>query len=430
MRVLLLGGFGFLGGAIGAALRAAGHEVINAVRAHRVGEKGASRPSLSCDLAHDVQQSDWLPRLDGIDAVVNASGILRDGPGQSLQAVQVDVPLALYRACAERGIRRIVQISALGDARIGEFIAAKHRLDAALTELDLDWVVLRPTLVYSARGSYGGTSLLRALAATPWVLFLPMGGAQRVRPVALEDVAQAVVSALTLPQAVRQIVDLVGPEVLSYRDYQRAWRDWLGIRGGWEVSVPRWAMLASAEIAERVNSGALGRSMFRMLEAQLVGNEQAPTHMRETLALSPRSLTQALAETPAQTQDRWHARLHFFAPALRVVLAVTWMASGVLGLMLPPSMYAQALAPTGWTTATQQLLAQGAGMVDLLLGVALLLRIAPKRVLQLMLVSVLAYTVILGLLAPALWLDPWGGLLKNGVLLMALWAALVTAETR
>jgi hypothetical protein len=324
----------------------------------------------------------------------------------------------------------VVQISALGEPEIGEFIAAKHRLDAALAQLDLDWVVLRPTLVYSARGSYGGTSLLRALAATPMMLFMPMGGAQRVRPVALEDVALAVVAALSRAQAVRQVIDLVGPEVLSYRDYQRAWRAWLGIRGGVEISVPRWAMLVSAEIAERVNDGALGRSMFRMLEAQLIGDEHALPRMQALLDMTPRALDKALAETPAQVQDRWHARLHFLAPALRMTLALTWIASGVLGVALPSSSYAPVLAATGWSEHTLTWLAQSAGVLDLLLGLGLLARIKPKRVLQLMLLSVLAYTALLGVLAPTLWLDPWGGLLKNGVLVIALLIALATVASR
>jgi len=50
--------------------------------------------------------------------------------------------------------------------------AYRHRVhrvqapwDAKLAQLDLDWVVLRPSIVYSPDGSYGGTSLLRAMAA-------------------------------------------------------------------------------------------------------------------------------------------------------------------------------------------------------------------------------------------------------------------------
>lgn len=66
-----------------------------------------------------------------------------------------------------------MQVSALGDPRDGEFIASKHALDADLQKLDLDWAILRPSVVYSPAGSYGGSSLLRALAALPFMLFVP-----------------------------------------------------------------------------------------------------------------------------------------------------------------------------------------------------------------------------------------------------------------
>ena len=54
----------------------------------------------------------WLPHLAGIDAVINAVGVLRDSAGRPLQAMHADAPIALFDACAAAGVRRVVQISA------------------------------------------------------------------------------------------------------------------------------------------------------------------------------------------------------------------------------------------------------------------------------------------------------------------------------
>ena len=66
------------------------------------------------DYARDTDPAVWLPRLVGIDAVVSAVGVLRDSTKRPMQAVHSDTPKALFDACAKAGVRRVVQISALG----------------------------------------------------------------------------------------------------------------------------------------------------------------------------------------------------------------------------------------------------------------------------------------------------------------------------
>ncbi|MGP1665783.1 MAG: NAD-dependent epimerase/dehydratase family protein, partial [Rhodanobacter sp.] len=217
MRILVTGAYGFIGAHIVAALTAAEHEVVCAVRGARVDSRFPGLQAIACDMARDVREDDWLPRLGGIDAVVNAAGILREQAANTFAAVHEQAPLALFRACYQLGIRRVIQLSALGDPSDGEFIASKFRGDNGLAALDLDWVILRPSLVYSARGSYGGTSLLRALSGLPGILPLPGHGKQALQPLAAEDVGLAVVAAIASSSCTREVVELVGPQVLSLR---------------------------------------------------------------------------------------------------------------------------------------------------------------------------------------------------------------------
>lgn len=156
---MLTGGQGFVGSGIAAALPGAGHDVVVAARRPSEAEI-ASGHAIACDIGRDVDPGVWLPRLHGIDAVVNCAGILRERGSDTFQTVHVEAPLALFRACMQAGVRRVVQISALGDARDAEFIASKHRCDDALALLNhgleparqLVWTVLRPPVVYSAAG--------------------------------------------------------------------------------------------------------------------------------------------------------------------------------------------------------------------------------------------------------------------------------------
>ncbi|HTV83854.1 MAG TPA: SDR family oxidoreductase [Dyella sp.] len=430
MRVMVVGAYGFIGAHIVAALTAAGHEVTCAVRGARIDSRFPGLKAIACDMARDTRVSDWLPRLEHIDAVVNCAGILREDGANTFRAVHEDAPLALFRACEQRGIRRAIQISALGDPADGEFIASKHRGDAALSKLALDWLILRPSLVYSAYGSYGGTSLLRALASLPWVLPLPGKGEQPLQPVSANDVGAAVAAALATPACARQVIEVVGPQVMPLRDYLLAWRHWFGFATPriWNVS-PVWVRIAAA-IGERIGRGPLGQTISRMLDRGSVGSVGALAQMRDSLGLAPQPLAQVLRASPSHVQDRWHARLYFLLPLLRVSVALLWLGSGIVGWWLPetdvvPAASGHAIAPhlALW-------LARTTATADLLLGALCLLRWHWRWVLSLMLAMLLGYTVGIGTLWPAHWLDPFGGLLKNLPLIVALTMLIATDERR
>ncbi|TLY51763.1 MAG: SDR family oxidoreductase [Gammaproteobacteria bacterium] len=415
MRVLLTGAHGFIGGFIATALREAGHSVIAAVRSPR----GAHE--IACDFAHDVDPAVWLPRLAHIDAVVNCAGILCETATQKFAAVHVDAPVALFRACVQARVRKVVQLSALGEPEDGEFIASKHRADATLATLDLDWTVLRPGLVYSASGAYGGTALLRALAALP-LFFLPQQGAQKLRPIAAEDVGLAVVAALDAGGAAREIVQLVGPQALSFGDYLRAWRAWFGLKPAFELHMPRVLVNATVACGEALTAGPVCRVIANLLQRERVGAADAGVRMTTQLALVPRSLDAALAQRPSTPSDLRDAQLYTSMPALRIAFALLWIASGLLGLGLSAATL-QAMVPD-WPPAFAQWLGRATGVLDLLLGLSLLFGVQVRRVERLMLAMVLAYTAGIGLFAPQHWLDPFGGLLKNLVLIAALWLLL------
>lgn len=430
MRVLVTGAYGFIGAHVVAALIAAGHEAVCAVRGARIDSRFPGITAIACDMACDVHPEDWLPRLAGVDAVVNVAGILREHGANTFAAIHEQAPLALFRACQERGVRRIIQLSALGNPADGEFIASKHRGDALLADLDLDWLVLRPSLVYGTRGSYGGTSLLRALAALPGVVQLPKGGDQHVQPIAVEDVGIAVVAALARPECARRVIELIGPEAMTLRDYLKAWRRWLGFgrMRVWPAPLG-WARWVAA-LGDRFGDGPLCRTMMRMLERGNVGSRDALPRLHEELGITPRTLQRALDEAPSQVQDRWHARLYFLLPTLRVLMALLWIISGVVGWLTSASDVATLTASSLISEYTALLLARLTGSLDLLLGVLCLLRWRPRWVLGAMLVMVLGYTLGIGLLWPMQWLAPFGGLAKNLPLLAALAILLATDERR
>lgn len=423
--VLVLGGDGFIAGFAIAALRVRGWRVLRGVRA---AGRALREDERRCDLVAMTTPAHWREALAGVDAVVNAAGILRESGRQTFDAVHVDGPLALTRACVEAGVRRFVQLSSVGDPADGAFVASKHRFDAALLALPLSAVVLRPALVYSAAGSYGGTSLLRALAALPFGVPVPGDGGWPQQPVAAEDLGELVACALD-SDAVGAF-EVGGPQRMPLRDYLLAWRRWLRLPGTRVLRVPMPLAGMGVALGEVFGGGPIGATTWRMLRRGVVAADDALPRLREAFGFVPRSLDDALAAHPSQVQDRWQARLYVVAPLLKAGVVALWLLSAWAGFATPAAEIARLAAGSPLADAMPVALARGGAGLDLVLGLWLASGWRPRTCLALMLASVLAYTLAFGLLLPVQWLDPLGGLAKNLVVLPALAALWVLSDRR
>jgi uncharacterized protein YbjT (DUF2867 family) len=196
MHILITGADGFIGSALAQALLARGHRLTLAVRGtQRAAKQFPGQRVLAVDFATDHAPATWRPRLDGVDAVVNTVGIFRETGAQTFEAIHVRAPIALFEACIEAGVRRVVQISALGAARDAPtaFLRSKHAADTALSALPLSSVVVRPSLVFAPQGT--SARLFLQLAALPLVP-LPAGGGQCVQPIHRDDLVAALDLAL------------------------------------------------------------------------------------------------------------------------------------------------------------------------------------------------------------------------------------------
>ena len=115
MQILVTGASGFIGSHIVQALNNAGHTVTVCVRDSKaVQQCWPELHIVQADFAKDHDESDWLPRLTGIDIVINAVGIIHESGKQTFAALHTQAPCALFRACKKAGVKRVIQISALG----------------------------------------------------------------------------------------------------------------------------------------------------------------------------------------------------------------------------------------------------------------------------------------------------------------------------
>src|SRR5205085_3912137 len=123
----------------------------------------------------------------------------------------------LFEACERLQIRRVIHFSAIGVDRETPTAVSRSKLlgDLSLMERDLDWVILRPSVVIG-RPAYGASALMRGLASLPAIPVMPNTGPLQI--VLLEDVVRTVEHFLDPGAPTRKIVELVGPHRYSFLD--------------------------------------------------------------------------------------------------------------------------------------------------------------------------------------------------------------------
>lgn len=413
MRVLVLGASGFIGSHVAAALAAGGHQVRAAARRPEAARRLApAHEWVRADFAELVDPALWAPFLEGVDVVVNCVGVLQDGAGDSLVAAHVTAPKALVAACGQAGPRRIIHLSAVGtDEVVGTgYGQSKLATEALLKDSDLDWAILRPSLVLG-RGVYGGSAMLRGLAAFP--LLIPVvDGAGAFRPVAMDDLCAVVVAMAETNEPLRRSVDVAGPEAVSLTDLLTGLRGWLGLAPAPMVTLPAWLVAPVAQLGDMAGwlgwPSALRTTSLRQMAHDVAGH---PTSAEQLAGVEPRSLSAWLTSAPATVQDRWHARLYFVRPLAILTLGAFWIGTGLITLGPGHDAAVEVLRQAGYGAASP-VVAGGGALMDIALGSLLWTRRFSGRAAVATALVSLGYLIAGTVSAPQLWLDPLGPWLK------------------
>jgi uncharacterized protein YbjT (DUF2867 family) len=394
-RVLVIGGTGFIGRHVAAALTAAGHAVT------ALGRGGI-------DLV-TTPAPELAVRLAGHDVVVNAAGLVRGRGANSLAAVHAEGTARLARVCAAAGVARLIHISALGADAAGatEYQRTKGRGDDTARGIGVKCCVLRPSLVIGRGGA--STVLLCALAALP--LSPRLGpGTWTVQPVHVDDLAALVVRLVTMAAPLPPTLDVVGPDPMTTDAVTVALRSWMGLPPRPFLPVPQWLLRVAAVVSEFVTSGPFNREILAMLKA---GNTADAGGIAAALGRPPRRLPEALAAHPPCYADRVAARLYLVRPLLRWSLGLLWLVTGLLSLGLYPVAESHRLLGVAGLYGAPADIALGAAVLDIGLGLAMLVRWRPAATGFAALAVMAIFTLIATRLPAEYWLHPFAPLLKN-----------------
>ena len=252
MKVLLCGASCFLGRHIRLALQAQGHTVVGA------GSMLNAHNQLRVDYAQDTSVAVWLQRLEGIEAVINAVGVLRDSQRNPIEAVHSSTPIALFEACSVIGQKhhqamRVIQISALGiEGNATRYASTKRAADEYLLGLHASTKVkanvLRPSIVFGKGGQ--SSQLFVQLSKLP-VLLLPQAVlTAQVQPMVVQDLANAVAKLLD-QQSNQALLECVGTQALSLSAFIASLRQQQKLKPALVMPLPQFLTRLSVSIGDR-----------------------------------------------------------------------------------------------------------------------------------------------------------------------------------
>nr|WP_033407994.1 SDR family oxidoreductase [Uliginosibacterium gangwonense] len=416
MRILICGASGFIGQALCERLALGGYDVLRGVR------RCSRITDVQIDFSHPLAPEMWAERLRGIDVVVNAVGIITENTSSRFADVHYRSPAALFAGCVLAGVKRVVQISALGaEQGTTPYFRSKYAADQCVMKLPIEWCILCPSLVYGQNGT--SAAMFRMSASLPLMLVPDLGDA-RFQPIHVDDLVDAIVASITQVTARGKCIDVVGASRISYREMLDSYRRQMGFPEAWHATILAPVMAIAARFAGMIPGAVLNTDNWKMLQAGNTGDIGGYTRL---VGHVPRGIDDFIAPQCAEVA-RSRALVLWRIPLLRYVMAFVWIASAyVSACVYPLQASLELLAPLGLSGAPAQVALFGASVLDLIMGVACV-AYPQKGVWLIQAGLVIAYSLLIAVFEPAFLAHPFGPVLKN-LPILALLLILYTEES-
>ena len=273
LRLVVLGGSGFIGRHLLRRLAEGGDEVL--LLSRNLGAHGDRLlpPGVRLRQLDPYDPVALREALVGADAVINLVGILneRGDDGSGFRKVHVELTRALIQACRDSGVRRLLQMSSLNAGRgCSHYLASRGEAEALVRDSGLDWTIFEPSVVFGPGDGlfYRFAKLLRILPVFP--LARPQA---KFAPVHVCDVAEAFARALRLPATIGETYELYGPEIYTLRQLVQMSARQLGLRR-WVWPLPDFLGRVQALTCDFIPGKPFSSDNFRSLLTDSVGGDR------------------------------------------------------------------------------------------------------------------------------------------------------------
>ena len=244
----------------------------------------------------DVTEPASLERAcAGVETVIHLVAVIREKGSYTFQAVNHQGTVNLVKAARQAGVRRFIQVGALGATGdpAYRYAHSKWQGEEAVRSSGISWAIVRPSVIYG-RGFGFFNRLVQSLRLSPPFL-APMPGQGRAlfQPVAAADMARCIARVLENHNFDGRIYEIGGPRQITYAGLLDALMKVLGVRRI-KVPVPIPLMRMAVPIMGAVLSDPPVTPVeLKQLE---LNNVTAADSIEKNFGFRPRDLEQGLWE--------------------------------------------------------------------------------------------------------------------------------------
>ena len=265
MKVLVVGGTGFIGTSLCSELKRRGHDVTAMSR----NPGGGDLPSGVSKVMGDVTEYGSISEaFEGMDAVYNLvalSPLFKPSGGDRMHdRVHRRGTENVVRAAEEHDVDRVVQMSALGADPDGAtaYIRSKGQAEGIVTDADLEYTIFRPSVVFGDGGEFVSFT---KLLAPPYVSALPGGGETRFQPIWVGDLVPMLADAVEPEEHAGETYEIGGPDRLTLAEIARLIHRSEG-RSTTVVPVPMALAKLGLSVGDLIPGFPMGRDQYRSLQ--------------------------------------------------------------------------------------------------------------------------------------------------------------------
>lgn len=277
MNIAIVGGSGFVGRNLLPVLTARGHRCTVLSRDPQRHRELKLIPHVRLRRANPYDPASLTAALEGADAAINLVGILneRGRNGKGFHRTHVTLVENLLQACREKGVGRLLQVSALNagidDPRASHYLKSKGEAEQLIKASGIDYTIVQPSIIFGTGDAFFNrfADLLKLLPVLP--LACPKA---RMQPVWVGDLAEAVARMLESRQAVNKVYVLVGPKQYSLIELVRFTARALG-RKRLVIGLPDFMSRMQAMVCDFVPGKPFSTDNYRSLQIDNVSRNNA-----------------------------------------------------------------------------------------------------------------------------------------------------------
>jgi uncharacterized protein YbjT (DUF2867 family) len=435
-NILVLGASGLIGRSVTDDLRARGFAATGVARkfveSQRTSALDLELPLLSLG---EGEMARLMTDRD-IDLVINCVGVLQDGPGGDTSAVHRDFVARLLTAIRQSGRAvRLIHISIPGSAREDRtaFSRTKREAERLIAASGISYTILRPGFVV-APSAYGGSAMLRALAALP-VELPARERATSFQPVAVGDVA-ATVAFLADRETDDEMTnavtwDLMQPATVSLGGVIAQFRAAFGTKDWPRAKLPSFLLDLGTSLGDfAARLGWMSPMRSTAIAELRRGVSGDPQPWMSATGIVPKTIAQMVGQRSASIQDKWFARLFLIKALVIASLVVFWFVSGFIALFVSYDAAVGILRAHRFPQSLVAPITVGTSLMDMSIGVLIAFRRTCAIGLVAGMVASLGYMLGAAVLTPDLWTEPLGALVKTGPAIVLMLVALLMLDNR